>query len=1089
MISHGATLTDTHQPSIEDEIPSPNVQISPISSSATETLRPKKSLLQFAAGREIGSVDVVKVLLQSDAELPNNSSGPNIVLLAALEYFDHGGRFRQSRSLEALFNDGPAGIVKILLLLLRHERVGNSRYGLLLQMAIAVHDVECIDLLIERGVDVNLKGGYYGTALQCAARFGYSDIVRLLLRSGAQLNILGGKHDTALRGAVVASNETVVDTLIAAGADVNLRVSKSKGGTEDSKSVLHLAVETKNYRIVKRLVEAGADVNLYVKKMPSAVTLAVESGKESIVRLLINSGATVDAPVQHLPDDYCNERASALHMACSRGYESIARLLIDHGADINLGIQDSNRWNWYTTRTPLQIAVLKGTLPILRLLVLSGVDIDYCNYHGTALCIAAKANKIDMVEELLTSGASIKTQSAGSNALEAACKSKNVEIIGLLVEELSGTPLVEATFTDALTSAASNEDDQTFRLLLDRGAPISAATLSQACGASLRASALALVDRGVDVNGEIGDGGLPIHVAAFQQRYAVVEWLLSCGASAEIETTKYGTPLQALAEGFPRLAFGSCKGLGLPPEHGKEKVRPWEEVLSMRSRFSDHGKKKPINDFNEYERVALSLISRQNNMNTKERSFGTPLHLAAYVGSVPCVRALLAKGANLNATSDRFGTAIMAAIEGDNNTIVEILLRNEIDLNHTSSKHGRPLHYACKEKRLNAVKMLLQHGTDVNAVCDLHSTPFSATISKSSSHSPYGPVDENMGAIVGLLVQQSQFRVQDLDVISVASANSEIVETYLPLLLDHESAPKITESVLVPAIRGSHSTKALEILFQRDDSLGITRAMVLAANDPKMMEFLLDRQPICPITTELVCSAGRNEAHDPVKHKQNRAMVEMLIDHEPNLIITEELMITALASSSRTQFIEDQPYTLIKRPFERKPDLIVTENMLKSCEQSGDMRILLKHAMGMRISPQVLEAVSNTFHRASELVPLLLEHDDAVQVPQVVIDSRYHASSHKVVEFMTAILERSPDLKIPIQVLEELVCSSYYARPCAELFLKHGKRFVFTDKIRKAIEERFESELSLRELLEKLEDTTALPAGLIAEEGVEAENM
>jgi hypothetical protein len=146
-----------------------------------------------------------------------------------------------------------------------------------------------------------------------------------------------------------------------------------------------------------------------------------------------------------------------------------------------------------------------------------------------------------------------------------------------------------------------------------------------------------------------------------------------------------------------------------------------------------------------------------------------------------------------------------------------------------------------------------------------------------------------------------------------------------------------------------------------------------------MMKFLLDPLPICPNTTELVRSAGHNESYhthiqetnsdgDPRKHEQNREMLEMLIDHEQNLFVTEELMVTVLVSSYRNHSMRDQPYTIIQRLFDRKPDLIVTETMLKSCERSDDMRILLQHAMGMRISPEVLEAISNTFHRASELI-------------------------------------------------------------------------------------------------------------------------
>jgi ankyrin repeat protein len=1020
------------------------------------------TLLQIAARREVGSVDVVKVLLESGVEIPQDPSGPNKVLYAALSYFSRAPT--ESRQLEAIMNDGPGGVVKMLLHRLPNERADDRLYGELLQFAIALYDMDFIELLIRRGAGVNLICGHYGTALQCAAHFGHLDIIQLLLRSEAEVNILGGKYDTALRAAVVSGKEATVDALIAAGADANLMVSKDGSREQGPKPILYLALELKNRPILQRLLVAGAEVNLDVENRLRALTLAVESGDESVVQLLVDNGAAIHAPGRKFPNtNYLQDNiASALHMACSKGHEVVAKLLIDCGADVNLEVKDST-YKEHTTRTPLQVAACKGFLSIVKLLVLSGAEIDSCNCHGTALTNAVEENQVAVIKELLASGASIGIRSSISNALVTACKSRNRQVIELLVEELAGTPPAEAIFIDALASAASTGDDRIFNFLLDCGVPISSATLSQACGASLHASILALLDRGVDVNGDIGDGGRPIHLAAFQQCYAIVDLLLSCGADANVDTMKYGTPLQALTEGF---AYSLCYDLGLPPEHGDNKEN-WSRADYEWYKKNAGG--KSIEKLDEFEAVALSLIDRQENMTTEERSFGTPLHLMAFCGSAVCVEALLANGANVNATSGHFETPLNAALKGNKDAVVEILLRNDADPNHFSSNKGSPLHHACKNRNLNAVKMLLQHGADVNAESDSHSTPFSETISASYLYGSYESFKANLQRIIELLLQQDQFRVQEFDLISAAqSYDASII---LPLLLDHKSAPKISEFVLVSVIKKFYDPiPALELFFQHDASLAVTPAMIVEVKTREVMKYLLNRQKICPITSEILYSAGRG----------NRELLEMLIDHEGDVSVTEDLLATVLRCTYDSRSLTSRrDRNMIVDLLERDTDLQITETMLKTCVGSEDMEILLERVVGMRITPEILVAASKTFRGAQDLVPLLLEHDKTVQVPQEVPSLEYQSNRHKVVKFMTVVLERSSDLAISAELLTGIFSDSALRcdvqQEIAELLFQYEKKVVFSDKLRKAIDEGFNDSPSVRDMLYKLEDTSVLP--------------
>ena len=82
-----------------------------------------------------------------------------------------------------------------------------------------------VSLLIEKGADVNAKGGYYGNALQAALAGGYEAIVALLIEKGADVNAEGGGYGNALQAALAGGQEAIAALLIKKGADVN-----TKGG-------------------------------------------------------------------------------------------------------------------------------------------------------------------------------------------------------------------------------------------------------------------------------------------------------------------------------------------------------------------------------------------------------------------------------------------------------------------------------------------------------------------------------------------------------------------------------------------------------------------------------------------------------------------------------------------------------------------------------------------------------------------------------------------------------------------------------------------------------------------------------------------
>jgi ankyrin repeat protein len=73
---------------------------------------------------------------------------------------------------------------------------------------------EVVQMLLERGADVNAGGGWYGNALHAASRGGHTEVVQMLLGAGAYVNVEGGgEYGNALQAASAGGHTEVVQML------------------------------------------------------------------------------------------------------------------------------------------------------------------------------------------------------------------------------------------------------------------------------------------------------------------------------------------------------------------------------------------------------------------------------------------------------------------------------------------------------------------------------------------------------------------------------------------------------------------------------------------------------------------------------------------------------------------------------------------------------------------------------------------------------------------------------------------------------------------------------------------------------------
>jgi ankyrin repeat protein len=269
-----------------------------------------------------------------------------------------------------------------------------------LHFAVSRGDKNIVEILIEKGADINAKRNDNNTALHFAARRGSRDIVEFLLEKGADLSFKDNLGYTPLGWARKQGYNRVIALLLEHGA----------------KESLHDAVIAGDIEAVKRFLSEGCDISSGDSEGLNPLHLAAMHDHSEIIELLIAKGADIEAKdgngltplqliaaqgtavhtdvIQHLLDKGAKVNAkddesgfTALHHAARFGNKNAAELLIASGADINAKDKQGH--------TPLHIAVNHG-YKVADLLISKGADGGIRTVSGqTLLQLAQKRKEIE----------------------------------------------------------------------------------------------------------------------------------------------------------------------------------------------------------------------------------------------------------------------------------------------------------------------------------------------------------------------------------------------------------------------------------------------------------------------------------------------------------------------------------------------------------------------------------------------------------------------------------------------------------------------------------------------------------------------
>lgn len=475
-----------------------------------------------------------------------------------------------------------------------------------------------IDVLLDRGADINTQAGRYGivggrydNALQAASLGGHTAVVQLLLRRGADINLQGGQYGNAIQAAALGGHKAVLELLFTKGAEIKTNEVGEYGNALQAAAVRgHLAV-------VQLLIEIGLHVNTQGGKYGSAIQAAASGGHKAVLHCLLARGAEINMQG--------GMYGNALQAAACKAQEGVVNVLVDRGAKI--------KTHGGPYGNALQAAAFGGNEAILQLLLTRGAEISVQGgEYGNALQAAAFAGNKKILSILIEEGAEINAQGGKwGNALQAAAYRGHKTIVGLLLEKGAKINAQGGIYGNALQAAASRGHTSIVEILLERGA---------------------------DINAQGGEYGNALQATAFQGHTTIVRILIKKGAQINIQGGLYGNALQAAA------SHGNTTIIQLLLEKGAKVNLQGGAYGNSLTAAAYHGHKTTVE----------ILLEKGADVGIHGGAYGNALQAAVISGNKALVEVLLDNGAKVDAHGGIYNNALEAAIEEGHDAVVQLLL-------------------------------------------------------------------------------------------------------------------------------------------------------------------------------------------------------------------------------------------------------------------------------------------------------------------------------------------------------------------------------------------------------------------------------
>jgi len=563
-----------------------------------------------------------------------------------------------------------------------------------------------------------LSSPVLATELHEAIKANDFNAVKLLLAGDPKKKLLGKSDKDGrlpVHLAVIKNNREILDYIVVGNADID-------PGDKIGMTPLMHAVSMGNVEMTKHLMKIGADPSLSSKDGNTALHYSVLSGSIELLDLLVNQGLLVVdtenkegyTPLQlaaragliEAADFLLSKAAnpnhrdaigfSPLHEAVIHNYPDMVSLLIEKGADVDIQVNKGNDLDATKGASSLHLTVLYNRFEILPILFDNKVFTARRNDDGyTAVMLAIEENNIEMLEELLTAGASVDNDIEFITPLEQALQKDDVAIAARLLDSGAEINRVNKKNETPIILALEDNKNNFVKLFLEKGASTDAVEgginpLQLALELSNEFAVDLLMLAGADPNAPDRKGRTPLFVAAENENLSLAEMLIKHGANASfVSSTWKETPVQMMIDkkNIFMLAILINNGAPVTVETDFEKTPvamaieagfPYLKYLLQASDLLLDSKDKNENSFLHYavlenndSRIIEELVKAGLDIEAVNSEGKTALHIAALKNNIECLKTLISLGAQINPLDNEGNTPFMVS-KGESETVLSI---------------------------------------------------------------------------------------------------------------------------------------------------------------------------------------------------------------------------------------------------------------------------------------------------------------------------------------------------------------------------------------------------------------------------------
>lgn len=529
---------------------------------------------------------------------------------------------------------------------------------------------ETIDFLITEGANVNALTDKRQNALHLAAARGQIETVQVLMSKIIDINARGTCGETALMLAVLNNHKNVVDFLLSNNALMSTPLTGSndyhkKFNVVAGDTPLHAAIKLGHKEIVQSLLMKGVNVEDRTHQGHNALRLAAESGQVEIVQLLLDHRVDINA--------HDGNGVTALLLAIENNHPNVVKLLLEKGADTSIAITHRDEYQRKfpirTGDTPLNIAIILGHKDMVQDLLSKGASVNVSIGGLNALTLAALHNHPEIVELLVSHGININTRTDfGATALLIAVENNHKDVIDVLLR-LGADPSISLQTSNTYHIKFNVEAEDT---------PLHAAIKLGHIDA-----VQSLLNKGAnpDILGAKGHNALSL--AAEKGRVEIVELLINHGANINARSEMGATALLIAIEHKHKnvvdlLLSSAIEHVFFPlqkssPYHNKFNVVAYDTPLHAAIKMGDKD-------------ILEALLVRYHSVNNIQNSLGeTPLHCAVKSRNIEMVELLLNAGAQVYVKDVAGNTPIRMAIQNEDEAIANALIRRSARSNEHDS--------------------------------------------------------------------------------------------------------------------------------------------------------------------------------------------------------------------------------------------------------------------------------------------------------------------------------------------------------------------------------------------------------------------